>query len=226
VLPGHISEHTGRPSPSISTAASALEVQAGGVHEHQVEPREQVASMREQPLFHHVLAAAWRKRGAAVLLLRRQFLAQPRHRPIKVMKIELLHAGDHVVLTPAIRGAVGAAHEQAVQYGEEHRALQRELVPPRSGEIANHRAAAGLFPQPLEYQRRPDPADRNLDRRIIGYCAEHHGLGRKPRARTQQPFQLTADLQVLVPSQRRDYLLTNLVALAAALHNLQIGASG
>ena len=27
--------------------AGALEVQAGGVHEHQVEPREQVASMRE-----------------------------------------------------------------------------------------------------------------------------------------------------------------------------------
>ena len=45
--------------------ASALEVQAGGIHEHQVKPREQVAAMREQPLFHHVLAAAWRKRGAA-----------------------------------------------------------------------------------------------------------------------------------------------------------------
>ena len=30
-----------------------LEVQAGGVHEHQVKPREQVAPMREQPLLYH-----------------------------------------------------------------------------------------------------------------------------------------------------------------------------
>ena len=182
--------------------------------------------MGEQPLFHHVLAAAWRKRGAAVLLLRWQFLAQPCHRPIEMMKIEPLHAGNPIVLTPAIRGAVGAAHEQAVQYCEEHCALQRELVPSRSGEIGNHGAAAGLFPQPLEHQRRPNPAHRNLDRRIIGYRAEHHGLGRKPRARTQQPFQLTTGLQVLVASQRRDHLLTNLVALAAALDDLQIGAPG
>ena len=36
-------------------AACALEVEAGGVHEHQVEPREQVAPIREQPLLHHVL---------------------------------------------------------------------------------------------------------------------------------------------------------------------------
>ena len=37
-----------------------------------------------------------------------------------------------------------------MQYGEEHRALQRKLVPPRAGEIVNHGAAAGLFPQSLD----------------------------------------------------------------------------
>src|SRR6478609_4848208 len=50
-------------------ATGALEVQAGGVHEHQVEPGEQIAPMREQPLLHHVLQAAWRERRAPVLLL-------------------------------------------------------------------------------------------------------------------------------------------------------------
>src|SRR5512132_380967 len=69
-------------------AAGALEVEAGGVHEHQVEPRQQIAPMREQPLLNHVLQAARGKRRAAILLLLRQFLAQPRHRPIKVMQIE------------------------------------------------------------------------------------------------------------------------------------------
>ena len=63
--------------PTQRLAAGALEVQAGGVHEHQVEPREQIAPMREQPLLHHVLHAARCERCAAVLFLFRQLLAQP-----------------------------------------------------------------------------------------------------------------------------------------------------
>jgi hypothetical protein len=84
--------------------------------------------MREQSLLHHVLHAAWRKRRAAILLFLRQFLAQPSHRPIEMMQIEPRNAGDGVVLAPAIGRAIGAAHEQPVQYGEEHRTLQREAV--------------------------------------------------------------------------------------------------
>ena len=34
--------------------AGALEVEAGGVHEHQVEPREQIAPVLEQPLLDQV----------------------------------------------------------------------------------------------------------------------------------------------------------------------------
>jgi hypothetical protein len=40
-------------------ATGALEVQAGRIHEHQVEPRQQIAPMREQALLHHVLDATW-----------------------------------------------------------------------------------------------------------------------------------------------------------------------
>ena len=74
--------------------ARAFEVEAGGVHEHQVEPREQVAATREQPLLHHVLQATRGERRAAILLLFRQFLAQPGHRPIEMMQIKPLDAGD------------------------------------------------------------------------------------------------------------------------------------
>src|SRR6202040_3122881 len=45
--------------------AGALEVEAGRIHEHQVEPCEQVAPMREHPLLHHVLQATRRKWRAA-----------------------------------------------------------------------------------------------------------------------------------------------------------------
>ena len=52
--------------------------------------------MREQLLLHHVLAAAGGERRAPVLLLLllRQFLPQPRHRPIEMMQIEPRNAGE------------------------------------------------------------------------------------------------------------------------------------
>ena len=150
VLPGHISEQTGRPSPSMQhgedhltqvramilavavlaerLAAGAFEVEAGGVHEHQVEPREQVAPMREQPLLDHVLEAARRERRAAVLLLLRQFLARARPSPDRDDADRAPRRRRSVILAPAIRRAVGAADEQPVQHGEEHRALQRKAV--------------------------------------------------------------------------------------------------
>ncbi len=166
--------------PAQRLSAGALEVQAGGVHEHQVKPRKQIAPMREQSLLNHVLQAARCERCAAVLLLFRQLLTQPRHRAIEVVQIEPLDAGDGVILAPAISGAVGAAHEQPVQYGEEHHALQLKAVLAFARQLGEHRPAAGLLPQSFEHQRRPDPADRNPDRGIIGRRAQHHGLGRKP----------------------------------------------
>src|SRR6516225_7166113 len=67
-----------------------------------------------------MLHAARGERRAAILLLLRQFLAQPGHRPIGMMQIEPLNADDGVVLASAIARAVGAAHEQPVQHREEH----------------------------------------------------------------------------------------------------------
>jgi hypothetical protein len=56
----------------LASGTGAFEVQAGGVHEHQIQPREQIAPMREQPFLDQILNAAGRKRRAAVLILRRQ----------------------------------------------------------------------------------------------------------------------------------------------------------
>jgi hypothetical protein len=88
-----------------------------------------------------------RQRGAnAILFVARQFLAQPRHRPIKVMQVEPLYAIDPVVLAPAVRRPIGPAREQAMQHGEENRAFECELVLAFSCEFFDHGAAAGLFP--------------------------------------------------------------------------------
>src|SRR6516225_2099253 len=85
-----------------------------------------------------MLHAARGERRAAILLLLRQFLAQPGHRPIEMMQIEPLNADDGVVLASAI-----------------------------ARQLADHRAAAGLLPQPLDHQCSSDPTYGDLDRRII-----------------------------------------------------------
>jgi hypothetical protein len=113
-----------------------------------------------------------------------------------------------------------------VQYGEEHRTLQREAVLAFARELRDHTPAAGLLPQPLEHQRRSDPTHGDLERRIVVGRAQHHGLGRKARARAHQPFQLAARLQLVETAERGDHLLAHLVAVAAALDDLQIGAPG
>ena len=75
-------------------AARSLEIEAGRVHEHEVERAEQIAPAREQLLLDDVLQAAWREERGAVLLIFAQFLAQPSHRPIKVMQVEIRGAID------------------------------------------------------------------------------------------------------------------------------------
>ena len=84
-------------------AARSLEIEAGRVHEHEVERAEQIAPAREQLLLDDVLQAARREERGAVLLIFAQFLAQPSHRPIKVMQVEILDAIDCVILAPAVR---------------------------------------------------------------------------------------------------------------------------
>jgi hypothetical protein len=125
-LPGHISEHTGWPSPSnehrkdhlakvgVMILAEAvaiqrlparpLKIQAGGVHEHQIKAREQIAPTRKQLFFGEILGTARRQRRATHLVLIGQFLAQPRHRPVEVMQLQTFNAGDSVIIPPAIRG--------------------------------------------------------------------------------------------------------------------------
>ena len=78
-------------------AAHALEVETGGVHEHQVEPAEQIAPMGEQALLDQSpWCSAVRTACAPSCCSRRQFLAEPGHRPIEMMQ---LRASS----TPAIR---------------------------------------------------------------------------------------------------------------------------
>ena len=206
-------------------AARSLEIEAGRVHEHEVELAEQIAPAREQLLFDDVLQAARREERGAVLLIFAQLLAQPGHRPIKVMQVDILDAIDGVILAPAVRRPIGAASKQAMQNGEKHRAFEREAVLAGTGEVFDHLAAAGLFPQSLEDESGPDPPRRARRDGALGDGVDDDGFRGEARARPQQPLQLAAVAQILDAAERGDHLLAHLRAVAAAFDDLEIGAA-
>ena len=206
-------------------AAGALEIEAGRVHEHQIERAEEIAPPREQLLLDDVLQAARRKRRGPVLLVFGQLFAEPGHRPIEMMQVEALDALDPVILPPAVRRPIRAAGEQAVQNGEEHRALQREIMLAGAGEVFDDFPAAGLLPQSFERQRRPDAPRRTRRRLAGGDGVDDDRLGGEARARAQQPLQLPALAQILDAAERGDDLLAHCRALAPAFDDLQIGAA-
>ena len=214
----------GEAAPSQRLAAGAFEIEAGGVHEHQIERAEEIAPPREQILLDDVLQATRREGCRPVLLVFGQLLAEPGHRPVKMMQIEALDAPDPVIQPPPIRRPVGAARKQAMQNGEEHRALQREIMMARAGQSLNHSPAARLLPQSFERQRRPDASRRTRCRLAGSDGVDDNGFGGEAGARAQQALQLPALAQILDPSERRDDLLAHRGAFATAFDDLEIGA--
>src|SRR5271165_2872583 len=251
VLPGHISVHTGRPSPSSSTAriiwlrsgrwslekprrpsvwpAGALEIEAGRVHEHDVERGQEVAPGGEQLLLQNVLHAARGKRRRGVLLVVWKLLAQPRHRAIKMMEIEPFDAFDAIILAPAVGAAVRAAADEAMQHGQKRRALQREgmLCAPspgarsRPGSPSPATPARRRAPDRCAGSRSPPPRRRLAAVERV----EHDRLVGEPHARAQQPLKLAALVQFVEPSECGDHPPADRCALAPALDDLQIGAA-
>ena len=114
---------------------------------------------------------------------------------IEMMELETVDAVDAVVLAPAVgRRGPSAAHE-AMQHGQERRALEREfdrlLAPARPSITARQ---PRLLPQPLEGQGRPDPS-RRARKDVASPAAsgvEDDGLVGETRTRSQQTLQLTA----------------------------------
>src|SRR5208283_1721115 len=96
----------GEAAPSESLAARALEIEARGVHEHDVERGEQIPPAGEQLFLQNVLHAARRKRRGGILLIFGKLLAEPRHGAVEMMELEPADRFDAIVLAPAVGGAV------------------------------------------------------------------------------------------------------------------------
>jgi len=75
-------------APAERLPALTFEIEAGRIHENQIESGEEVAPRSEEAFLNEVLDAAWRKWRASLLLRRRQFFAKPRHGAVEVMQLK------------------------------------------------------------------------------------------------------------------------------------------
>ena len=206
-------------------APPGLDPGARRIHEHDIERGQKVAPTGEQLLLQDVLHAARRKRRCTVLLVFGKLLAEPRHGAIEMMQFEPLDAVDAIILAPAIGSAIRTAAKQAMQHGQERRALQREVMFSRARQALDHASAARLFPQPLERQRRPEAPGRDNLRLAAIKRVEHNRLVGKSRPRAQQPLQLPTFPQLVDPPQGGDNLLAYRRPLTPTFDDLQIGAA-
>ena len=76
-----------------------------------------------------------------------QLVAEPAHRPVEVVELEVVASVDLVVLPPLVGGAVAAGGEEPVQDGEEDGPLEGELEAASLEELLGRRAGSRWPPR-------------------------------------------------------------------------------
>ena len=211
----------GLAAPAERLATLAVEVEGGGIEEHQVEIVEQVASSREQPLLHQVLDRP-RRPGASLLV--GKLLTQPGDRPVQVVQVDAVEPAKPVALQPLVAGPVGAGDAQPVQHAGEDRPLDREVELALCQQPLDDRLAAGLAPQTLEDQRRSDAPAVDHQPIAIAQGGQHQRGFAQAGAGLQELVELAGVEPILRPPQRGDDMLPDGAAIAAALDDLQVAA--
>ena len=119
-------------------------------------PVNKSSTVAEQPLFHQVFGAARSEGRPPDLLVVVQCFAQPGHRSIQVMELQVVTAGNLIVPPPLVGGTVAAGSEQAMQHGQKDGPLHGELEVASGEQAVENLAAAGLLPESLEEQSGAD----------------------------------------------------------------------
>jgi hypothetical protein len=202
-------------------AAGAIERQAGRVHEDQREVAKQITAALEQALLDQVLDAARRQRvgpdGG-------DLLAEPGHRPVEVMQLQLLDPGNPVVGHPFLAAAIRARHEQPVQDAGEHGALDSKLKTAIGEQLAQHLGNAEPFPEPPKQQWPANAGAGNAARLHVGQNDRTIAM---PRQRSGQTLQFAARQQHVLAAERADDALADAAAFALTLDEVEVGvASG
>ena len=111
-----------------------------------------------------------------------------------MVQIEITDAVDAIVVAPVLTGTIGARHHEAMQHGQEHRALDRELETASGHKPLDHGAATALLPQPLEQQRRADAPARHVRSAAVLDQRQDHRALRQAGGRARQAIEIAAGL--------------------------------
>ena len=200
-------------------AAAAFEVQRGGIEEDQTDLAEQIVAQGEQTFLDEVLGGSRRQAAPALV---GEFLAEPTHRAIEVMEVEVGDARDDHVVSPLLGSAVGAGVEQAMQDAQEDRAFEVELELAVLRQFLDHALAAGLPPQAFEGEGRAELAGGDLGGLAVVEGGEHDGGGGEAGAGAQQAVDFAACHQVVDAAEGGDHGLPWLAVNALILDDLKI----
>ena len=111
-----------------------------------------------------------------------------------------------------------------MQDGEEDGPLDVELEAASLQQLLDHPLAAGLLPEPLEDEGRPDVPGGDGGELSFGVSRQHEdGLG-QARARDQEGIELAGLLELVEPPQGGDDVLSGSTVFPAVLDDLEVGA--
>ena len=108
--------------------------------------------------------------------------------------------------------------------GEEDRPLDVELEAALPQELLDDPLAAGLLPEPLEDQCRPDVAVVDDRESALGVGREEEDRTSESRPRSEQGVELAGLLELFEPPQGGDDALPGPAPLPVVLDNLEVGA--
>ena len=143
-----------------------------------------------------------------------------------MMQVQPIRAGDIVILHPGRTVAVRARHEDAVQRGDEHRALHRELEGAILQQIAKDIGDAEPFPYFAKQQRPADALGRSRQRAIgvfVERVDEQHLIG-ELGARSEQGGQRSRSVKLIGAAKSGDHGLAHGAVDALVFDDPHIGA--
>ena len=243
VLPGHISLHTGMPSPSITipsticlqslrrslllpywpSVSPPLPVKNSEVVSKNTRSRALNRSRRRansSSSMRSLVRLGEGASGSGVV----ERLAEPAHRAVQMLQLEPRGGVDGLVTAPLKRATVGARDHEAVQYGHEHRAFDIEVMAAGGEQLAHDLLAGGLTPQAFEDECRADRDDRGVGRIVCigGVLCEHHEALGETSCGAQELVDGAAGGEFVEPAQRCNDGLFDALAFAAILRDLKI----
>src|SRR5450756_291841 len=205
-------------------AALAVERQARRIHEDGREIGEQVTPAIEQLLLDDVLDAARRQSPLRLLF---HLFTEPRYGPIEMMEVEIIDAGNVVVLHPGRAVTIRSGDEQSVQSADENSALDRELERAVLQQFTEHVGDAEPFPDPAKQQRSADPFGGNGQRSVgvlVERVDEQHLVG-ELGAGGEQRGESAGRNEVVGAPQIGDDGLAHGAVDALVLDHLDVGAT-